>query len=97
MPDTTIAQNPVGRSPHPQINDQKKAPGRAGAFKGVESMKRSRDRGRPRRSDVTSKHRSRKTRGAIYTASRLIHDLDRIPPDYLLSLVTLRREVSIGL
>jgi hypothetical protein len=33
----------------------------------------------------------------MYAASRLIHDFDRIPPDYLLSLLTLRREVIKGL
>ena len=30
-------------------------------------------------------------------AARLVYNFDRVPPDYLLSLVTLRREVSVGL
>jgi hypothetical protein len=31
------------------------------------------------------------------SAARLVHNFDRVPPDYLLSLVTLRREVIKGL
>jgi hypothetical protein len=35
-------------------------------------------------------------RSGFAAAGRLVHNFDRVPPDYLLSLVTLRREVIVG-